>query len=128
MILLLISPPAGIESARSQLIDGQGRTSIPFALRRFHGASSRAKLRKHGIRLKLHGQPFEILLILLDHQGEVVTREELQTRIWKGDTFVDFENGLNAAAKKNCGRRLVIPWSGPGISKRCRGLATASWR
>jgi hypothetical protein len=57
-------------------------------------------LRKGGIRLKLHGQPFEILLMLLDHQGEVVTREELQTKIWKGDTFVDFENGLNAAIKK----------------------------
>lgn len=57
-------------------------------------------LRKHGIRLKLHGQPFEILLMLLDHNGEVVTREELQAKLWKGDTFVDFENGLNAAVKK----------------------------
>jgi DNA-binding winged helix-turn-helix (wHTH) protein/tetratricopeptide (TPR) repeat protein len=57
-------------------------------------------LRRRGIRLKLHGQPFEILLMLLDHQGEVVTREELQAKLWKGDTFVDFENGLNAAVKK----------------------------
>ncbi|MGB7847118.1 MAG: winged helix-turn-helix domain-containing protein [Candidatus Acidiferrum sp.] len=57
-------------------------------------------VRKHGIRLKLHGQPFEILLMLAEHQGEVVTREELQAKLWKGDTFVDFENGLNAAVKK----------------------------
>jgi DNA-binding winged helix-turn-helix (wHTH) protein/tetratricopeptide (TPR) repeat protein len=57
-------------------------------------------LRKHGIRLKLHGQPFEILLLLLEHPGEVVTREELQAKLWHGDTFVDFENGLNAAVKK----------------------------
>jgi eukaryotic-like serine/threonine-protein kinase len=57
-------------------------------------------LRKHGIRLKLHGQSFEILLLLLEHPGEVVTREELQAKLWHGDTFVDFENGLNAAVKK----------------------------
>jgi eukaryotic-like serine/threonine-protein kinase len=57
-------------------------------------------LHKHGIRLKLHGQPFEILLLLLEHPGEVVTREELQAKLWHGDTFVDFENGLNAAVKK----------------------------
>ena len=54
------------------------------------------------MRMKLHGQPFEILLMLLDHPGEVVTREELQAKLWKGDTFADFENGLglNAAVKK----------------------------
>src|SRR5579864_1327631 len=57
-------------------------------------------LRKRGMRLKLHGQPFEILLLLLDNAGRVVTREELQAKLWHGDTFVDFENGLNAAVKK----------------------------
>lgn len=57
-------------------------------------------LRKHGVRLKIHGQPFEILLLLLEHPGEVVTREELQAKLWRADTFVDFENGLNAAVKK----------------------------
>lgn len=57
-------------------------------------------LRRDGIRLKLHGQPFEILLLLVEHPGEVVTREELQAKLWHGDTFVDFENGLNVAVKK----------------------------
>ena len=57
-------------------------------------------LRRDGIRLKLHGQPFEILLLLLEHHGEVVSREELQAKLWHGDTFVDFENGLNVAVKK----------------------------
>jgi len=57
-------------------------------------------LRKHEHRLKLHGQSFEILLVLTDRPGEVVTREELQVALWKDDTFVDFENGLNAAVKK----------------------------
>lgn len=57
-------------------------------------------LRKGGMRLKLHGQPFEILVLLLKNSGEVVTREELQAQLWHGDVFVDFENGLNAAVKK----------------------------
>ena len=57
-------------------------------------------VRRHGIRLKLHGQPFEILLLLLEKPGEVVTREDLQHRLWPENTFVDFEQGLNAAIKK----------------------------
>lgn len=57
-------------------------------------------LHKFGHRLKLHRQPFEILLLLIAHSGEVVTREELQAKLWPKDTFVDFENSLNAAVKK----------------------------
>lgn len=57
-------------------------------------------LRKQGVRLKLHGQAFDILLLLLDRPGEVVTREELKARLWPRTTFVDLENGLNAAVKK----------------------------
>lgn len=57
-------------------------------------------LSKRGIRLKLHGQPFDILLLLLEHPGEVVKRDELQRRLWPANTFVDFENSLNAAIKK----------------------------
>lgn len=57
-------------------------------------------IQKHGIRIKLHGQPFEILLLLLQHPGEVVTREELQAKLWPADTFVDFEHGVNTAVKK----------------------------
>jgi TolB-like protein/DNA-binding winged helix-turn-helix (wHTH) protein/Flp pilus assembly protein TadD len=58
------------------------------------------ELRKYGVRIKLHHQPFQILSILLEHPGEVVTREELQRRLWPADTFVDFDNGLNSAVKK----------------------------
>ena len=57
-------------------------------------------LYKHGVRLKLHGQPFEILLLLLGRPGEAVTREELQAKLWSDNTFVDFEHGLNTAIKK----------------------------
>ncbi len=55
---------------------------------------------KHGIRLKLQGQPFQVLAVLLGHPGEVVTREELRQKLWPGDTFVDFDTGLNSAIKK----------------------------
>jgi len=58
------------------------------------------ELRKHGLKIKLHQQPFQVLTALLEHPGEVVTREELQARLWPSDTFVDFEVGLNSAVKK----------------------------
>ena len=58
------------------------------------------EVRKHGIRLKLHGQPFQVLSLLLEHPGDLVTREELRQKLWPGDTFVDFDTGLNSAVKK----------------------------
>ena len=58
------------------------------------------EVRKHGIRLKLQGQPFQVLALLLEHPGDVVTREELRQKLWPGDTFVDFDTGLNSAIKK----------------------------
>ncbi|HTM38381.1 MAG TPA: winged helix-turn-helix domain-containing protein [Terriglobales bacterium] len=56
-------------------------------------------LRKNGHKLKLGGQPFQVLGILLEHPGEVITREELQKRIWP-DTFVDFEHNLNSSINR----------------------------
>ena len=58
------------------------------------------ELRKNGIRLKLTGQPFQILIILLEHPGDLVTREQLQRRLWPSETFVDFDRGLNAAINR----------------------------
>ena len=55
---------------------------------------------KHGIRLKLQDQPFQVLAVLLEHAGDVVTREELRQKLWPADTFVDFDTGLNSAVKK----------------------------
>jgi TolB-like protein/DNA-binding winged helix-turn-helix (wHTH) protein/Tfp pilus assembly protein PilF len=66
----------------------------------FEFDSSSGELRKHGVRVKLHGQPVEILTLLLDRSGTMVTREELQQRLWPGNTFVDFESSLNAAVKR----------------------------
>jgi len=55
------------------------------------------ELRKQGLRIKLRDQPFQILLLLLAHPGEIVSRDELQKQLWPGDTFVDFDRGLNKA-------------------------------
>src|SRR5277367_2105058 len=59
-----------------------------------------AELRKGGVRLKLQGQPIQILEMLLAKPGELVTREEIQQRLWSADTFVDFDHSLNTAVKK----------------------------
>ena len=58
------------------------------------------ELWKHGTKLKLVGQPFEILALLVRRPGQLVTREELRSQLWPGDTFVDFNHGLNAAVNK----------------------------
>jgi TolB-like protein/DNA-binding winged helix-turn-helix (wHTH) protein/Flp pilus assembly protein TadD len=58
------------------------------------------ELRKHGLQVRLQEQPFQVLAMLLEHPGQVVTREELQKKIWPADTFVDFDHGLNKAINK----------------------------
>jgi len=58
------------------------------------------ELRKNGLRLKLSEQPFQILAILLEKPGEIITRDELRERLWPGDTFVDFDHGLNNAVMR----------------------------
>lgn len=58
------------------------------------------ELYKAGRKIKLQVQPFHVLAILLERPGEVVTREEMQKRLWPADTFVDFDHSLNTAIKK----------------------------
>jgi DNA-binding winged helix-turn-helix (wHTH) protein/Tol biopolymer transport system component len=58
------------------------------------------ELRKHGTRVRLRGQSFALLQLLVGRAGEIVTRDEMKATLWPSDTFVDFENGLNAAIKK----------------------------
>ena len=96
------------------------------------------ELRKAGVKLKLTGQPFQVLAILLEQPGEVVTRDELQKRLWP-DTFVDVDHNLNTAINKirevlgdsaesprfvetlpRRGYRFIAPVEGP------RGPATAA--
>jgi DNA-binding winged helix-turn-helix (wHTH) protein len=58
------------------------------------------ELRKHGIRVKLHSQPFQVLVMLLERPTELVTRDEMRQRLWGDDTIVDFDHGLNTAVNK----------------------------
>ncbi len=58
------------------------------------------ELRRQGRRVKLQGQPFRVLAVLLGHPGELVTRDELRQRLWPTDTFVDFDHGLNSAVAR----------------------------
>src|SRR5262245_19533863 len=60
---------------------------------------SSGALRRQGIRITLQEQPFQVLLMLLERPGEIVTREEIQKRLWP-DTCVDYETNLNAAIKR----------------------------
>ncbi len=58
------------------------------------------ELRKHGVRVRLEGQPIAVLAILLERPGELIAREELEKRLWPADTFVDFEHSVNAAVRR----------------------------
>ena len=58
------------------------------------------EVRRLGSKVNLQGQPFQVLALLLERPGEMVTRDELCTRLWPADTFVDFERGLNKAINK----------------------------
>lgn len=58
------------------------------------------ELRKSGLRIKIHGQPFDVLVMLLERPGEIITRDELQHKLWASDTILDFEQGLNKAINK----------------------------
>jgi Tol biopolymer transport system component/DNA-binding winged helix-turn-helix (wHTH) protein len=77
--------------------DATGRI-VRFAAFEFHLGTR--ELRKRGLRIKLNGQPVELLATLIERSGEIVTREELQKRLWLADINVDFEHSLNAAIKR----------------------------
>jgi len=93
------------------------------------------ELRKQGMRIRIEGQPVVILVLLLERRNKMVAREELQRRLWPGDTSVDFEQSLNAAVRRlrvalddsaesprfietlpRKGYRWVAPVLGPSIS------------
>ena len=66
----------------------------------FEARLSSGELRKRGLPIRVPGQPFKILAMLLERPGEVVTRDELRKSLWSAETFVDFEHSLNSAIKK----------------------------
>jgi TolB-like protein/Tfp pilus assembly protein PilF len=71
-----------------------------FRFGRFELDSRTRELRKDGVRLRLQEQPFAVLAVMLEHPGELLTRDELRDQLWPEGTFVDFEHGLNAAIKR----------------------------
>jgi Tol biopolymer transport system component/DNA-binding winged helix-turn-helix (wHTH) protein len=105
------------------------------------------ELRKSGARLNLQQQPLQLLSVLLEQPGELVTRDELRKRLWPDDTFVDFEHGLNAAVKRlrdtlgdsadsprfvetvpRRGYRFIAPASGPDGPAARTDRGTERWR
>jgi cholera toxin transcriptional activator len=66
----------------------------------FEADSATGELRRQGLRVKLHSQPFEVLFLLLERPGEVLTREEICRELWPDGTFVDYEHGLNSAVNR----------------------------
>jgi DNA-binding winged helix-turn-helix (wHTH) protein/tetratricopeptide (TPR) repeat protein len=81
-------------------MEAQVRSSYSYQFGPYQVDIQAGQLRKHGTKIKLAGQPFEILVMLLERAGVVVTREEIQKRLWPDETFGDFENSLNKAINK----------------------------
>jgi|SRR5215469_1459001 len=83
------------------------------------------ELRKQGIKVKLQEQPLHILQMLLEHPGEIVTRDELRQKIWPADTFVDFEQGLYNSVRRLRDALGIRP-TVPALSRHSPGVVIAS--
>lgn len=66
----------------------------------FEADAATGELRRKGVRVKLHAQPFQVLFLLLERPGEVLTREEISRELWPDGTFVDYEHGVNSAVNR----------------------------
>lgn len=66
----------------------------------FEADASTGELRRHGVRVKLNAQPFQVLCLLLQRPGELLTREEICRELWPEGTFVDYEHGVNSAVNR----------------------------
>src|SRR5262249_61552281 len=82
----------------------------------FEADPASGELLKQGEHVRLQDQPFRMLILLLERPGEVVRREELRERLWRQNTFVEFDNGLNVAVKK-IPNRLVRKVGHPRVDK-----------
>ena len=90
--------PRILKRLRSDMSSPSPQPRVSFGS--FEVNASTGELRKQGIRIKLHEKPLQVLLALLEHPGKIVSRKELQERLWPQDTFVEFENGLNNAISR----------------------------
>ncbi|MBV9038184.1 MAG: winged helix-turn-helix domain-containing protein [Acidobacteriaceae bacterium] len=78
--------------------DSKDRTVAQFGP--FEFCFRTGELRKHGVRVRLQGKPAQLLHALIEHPGQVITRDQLKDKLWSSDIFVDFESGLNTAANR----------------------------
>jgi DNA-binding winged helix-turn-helix (wHTH) protein len=76
------------------------RTSRCYRFGTFEADAATGELRRQGIRVKLNAQPFQLLLLLLEQQGELLTREEIARELWPDGTFTDYEHGVNSALNR----------------------------
>jgi len=76
------------------------RTTRPYRFGAFEADAVTGELRRQGIRMKLNAQPFQVLLMLLERPGEVLTRDEISHELWPDGTFVDYEHGVNSAINR----------------------------
>src|SRR6202049_624425 len=81
-----------------EVTGGNGTRMVQFGI--FEVDLRAGELRRNGSRVRLQEQPFQILALLLERPGEAVTRDQLRTRLWPADTFVDFDHSLNAAVRR----------------------------
>jgi DNA-binding winged helix-turn-helix (wHTH) protein len=80
--------------------DGTRTAHRVYRFGRFELETRSGQLRRNGFRVRMQEQPRRILSLLLEHAGDLVTREDLHRTLWPADTFVDFDIGLNAAIRK----------------------------
>src|SRR2546425_10685215 len=106
----IVSPVMDRKKATVQAVLNYGGVAMPLPQTNQAGRIVRfgifevdlaaGELRKSGVRVRLQEQPFQVLAYLLQHPGEIVTREELRQKLWPADTFVDFDHSLNTAVNK----------------------------
>src|SRR5437879_5428553 len=77
---------------------GSAKRVVRFAV--FDADLHTDELRKAGVKIKLYQQPFQILVLLVERPGELVTREELREKLWPGESFLDFDRNLNKAVSR----------------------------
>ena len=95
--------PAGpilVRAWGNQNVGSSAQWSGRISFDRFEVDLRSGEVWENGTRVRLQEQPFQVLRVLLERNGEIVTREELKRTLWASDTFVDFDDGLNTAVKK----------------------------
>src|ERR1700757_3022003 len=93
---------SGVSSHRPGVGAEMAESALPPTLRfaTFEVDLRSGELRKNGVKVKLQEKPFQVLALLLERRGEIITREELRERLWAADTFVDFDHSLGTAIAK----------------------------